>query len=130
MRNLFPGGLFLSLVVACAGAGPAATQGFVEGHLKIVAPREVELNDGTAPTIAPEVYAEYPLIIRSPDGKTEIARVTADAAGNYRAALPPGEYVLDVQGRSPGRVRAQPQRFQVVSGKTARVDMAIDTGVR
>ena len=66
----------------------------------------------------------------SSDGKTEVARVTADERGNYRTALPPGEYVLDVQGRAPGRVRAQPRRFQVVSGKTVRIDMDMDTGVR
>ena len=130
MRNLVPAGLALSLVLACTAAGGSAAPGFVEGHLKIVAPREVELAGGEAPTIPAEVYAEYPLIIRSPDGKTEVARVTADANGNYRTALPPGEYVLDVQGRAPGRVRAQPRRFEVVSGQTARVDMDIDTGVR
>ena len=130
MRNLFPAGLFLSLVVACTAASPAAPTGFVEGHLKIVTPREVELSDGQAPTIPPEVYAEYPLIILGPDGKTEMARVTADEHGNFRTALPPGGYVLDVQGRSPGRVRAQPRRFEIVSGQTVRVDMDIDTGVR
>ena len=118
------------MAAACTAASPAAPTGFVEGRLKIVTPREVELSDGQAPTIAPEVYAEYPLIIRSSDGKTEIARVTADEHGNFRMALPPGDYVLDVQGRAPGRVRARPRRFEVVSGKSARVDMDIDTGVR
>lgn len=128
MKNLIPIGL--SVVLACTAAGDSAPPGFVEGHLKILAPREVELQDGQAPAIGPEVYAEYPLIIRSSDGKTEVARVTADANGNFRTALPPGNYVLDVQGRAPGRVRAQPRRFEIVSGQTARVDMDIDTGVR
>jgi hypothetical protein len=132
VRNLLPPGslLFLAVTVACTAASPATPPGFVEGHLKIVALREVELSGGQAPSIEPEVYAEYPLIIRGSDGETEIARVTADANGNYRTALPPGTYVLDVQGRGPGRVRAQPRRFEIVSGQTARVDMDIDTGVR
>ena len=130
VRNLVPAGLSFSLVLACTAAGGSAQPGFVEGHLKIVSPREVELAGGEAPTIGPEVYAEYPLIILGSDGKTEIARVSADGNGNYRAALPPGNYVLDVQGRAPGRVRAQPRRFEVVSGQTSRVDMDIDTGVR
>jgi hypothetical protein len=120
----------LFLAVACTAAGGTAAPGYVEGHLTIVAPREVELSGGQTPSIAPEVYAEYPLIILSSDGKTEVTRVTADERGNYRTALPPGDYVLDVQGRAPGRVRAQPRRFQVVSGKTVRIDMDMDTGVR
>ena len=130
VRNWIPAGLSLLLTVACMAAGGAAPPGYLEGHLKIVAPKEVELSDGQTPSIAPEVYAEYPLIIRSSDGKTEVARVTADEGGNYRTALPPGDYVLDVQGRAPGRVRAQPRPFEVISGHTSRVDMDIDTGVR
>jgi len=109
-----------------------ATQppGFVEGHLKILSPREVELADGNAPAITAENYAQYPLIILSPGRKKEIARVTADGNGNFRTALPPGDHVLDVQGRARGHVRAKPQRFTVVSNHTVRVDMDIDTGVR
>ena len=118
------------LLVAGNASINAAPVGFVEGHLKIVSPKEVELADGNTPTPSAEAYAEYPLIILSHDGKKEIARVTADEKGNYHVALPPGNYVLDVQGRAPGHVRAKPQQFTVVSNQTVRVDMDIDTGVR
>ena len=104
--------------------------GFVEGHLKILSGKEVELADGNVPGIAAENYAQFPLIIVSRDGKKEIARLTADGDGNYRTALPPGDYVLDVQGRTRGHVRAKPQRFTVVSNQTVRADINIDTGVR
>ena len=104
--------------------------GFVEGHLTIISPKGVELADGNAPAITAENYAQYPLIILSQGEEKEIARVTADGNGNYRTALPPGDYVLDVQGRARGHVRAKPQRFTVVSNQTVRVDMNIDTGVR
>jgi carboxypeptidase family protein len=118
------------LVLATTGSLNAAPPGFLEGHLKIVSAREVELANGNTPTPSAEAYAEYPLIILSQDGKKEIARVTADEKGNYHVALPPGNYVLDVQGRAPGHLRAKPQRFTVVSNQTVRVDMDIDTGVR
>lgn len=105
--------------------------GFVEGHLKIISPKEVELADETPSKIAAATYVDYPLIILSHDGKKEIARVTADENGNYRVALPPGDYILDVQGRPPkGHVRAKPQPFTVASNQTVHVDMNIDTGVR
>ena len=123
--------LCISSVLAGTTSINAAAPGFVEGHLKITSPREVELANGTPASITAESYAEYPLIILSRDEKKEIARVTADANGNYRLALPPGDYILDVQGRPPkGHVRAKPQRFTVTSNQIVRVDMDIDTGIR
>jgi hypothetical protein len=77
--------------------------------------------------VTAEIYAEYPLLILSRGEKKEIARITADTNGNYRAVLPPGDYVLDEQGRVPKRLRAGPQPFTIVSNQTVRVDMDIDT---
>ena len=97
----------------------------------MISPKEVELADERPPTKATaQNYAEYPLIVLSRDGKKEIARITADGNGNYRVALPPGAYILDVQDRDRKHVRAKPQRFTVVSNQTVRVDMDIDTGIR
>ena len=56
----------------------AAPPGFMEGHLKIVSPKEVELADETPSKIIAQNYTDYPLIILSRDGEKEIARVTAD----------------------------------------------------
>ena len=58
----------------------------------------------------------------------EIASVTADGDGNYRAALPIGAYVLDVQDRAQKYVRAKLQRFTIVPNETVHVDMTIDAG--
>jgi hypothetical protein len=116
----------LSLVGEMAGQPP----GFLEGQLKIIPSREVELADGNGPAITTGNYAQYPLIIFDQGGQKEVARVTADANGSYRVALPPGDYVLDVQGRARGHVRAKSHQFTVVSNQTVRVDMDIDTGVR
>jgi hypothetical protein len=118
----------ISLTLAGTESTNATPQGFLEGHLKIVSLKAVEPSDEMPRTVvAPETYSEYPLVILSQDGKKEIARVTADENGNYRVALPPGAYILDVQGRARIHVRAKPQRFTVVSNQTVRVDMDIDT---
>ena len=116
----------------CAGSGliNAAPQGFVEGHLKIISPREVELADETPSEITAQNYADYRLVILSRDQHTAIANVTADENGNYRVALPPGNYVLDIQDRSRRHVRATPQPFTIVANQTVQIDMTIDTGVR
>jgi hypothetical protein len=119
---------FLSLA-SCASVH-AAQPGFLEGHLKIISPREVQLADQTQSQPSDINYADFPLIILSKDRKKEIARVTADPKGNYRIALQPGDYILDVIGRAPGKLRAKPEPFTVVSNKSVRVNMTIDTGVR
>jgi hypothetical protein len=75
---------------------------------------------------AAENYTDYPLVILRQDGQEEIARVTADGDGNYRVALPPGHYTLDVQGRVRRHVRAKPQTFTIVPNQTVRIDMHID----
>jgi hypothetical protein len=128
-QHLVPACVFLLL--AGMTSIDATPSGFLEGHLKIISPKEVELADETPSKITAENYADYPLIILSRDGEKEIARVKADENGNYRVALAPGDYVLDVQGRQPkGHVRAKPQSFTIISNQTVRVDMSIDTGIR
>ena len=126
------------LIVSCLFlrlAGHAASEqavalGFLQGHLRIVSAKPVELADGNGPTVTAETFAEYPLIVLNHDTKKEVFRFIADKNGNYRVALPPGTYVLDVQDRVRKHVRAKPQQFTVVSNETVRVNMDMDTGVR
>jgi len=118
-------------MLAASASIKAAPQGFMEGHLKVVVIRAVEPDN--MPQASPESYAEYPLIILSQDGKSEIARLTADKSGNYRVALAPGAYILalqksSIEERAAERVHATPQPFTVVSNQTVRVDMRIFIG--
>jgi hypothetical protein len=130
LRNKVIAGLIFLMVAVCAAPRDALAPGVMQGHLKIISLKEVELADGNTPKVTAETYSEYPLIILNGETKKEITRVTADREGNYRLTLPPGNYVLDVQGRAPGHVRAKPQHFTVVSNQTVCVDMDIDTGIR
>ena len=117
-------------VLACARSSHVAESGFLEGHLTIVSLAQTE-PAGAAPSKGlAENYADHPLLVLSGAGQAEIARVIADAHGNFRVALPPGAYVLDAQGRGPGRIRAKPKAFSVLSRETVRVDFDLDTGVR
>jgi hypothetical protein len=129
LKSLIIGCVFL-VPMSCLASDNAAPPGFVEGHLKIISPKEVELAEEPSSKSTAGNYADYPLIVLSRDGKKEIARVTADENGNYRVALPPGDYALDVQNRRRRHVRATPQPFTVVSNQTVHVDMNIDTGIR
>ena len=126
VKNLIVGCVFLALAGG-ATSSDALPPGVMEGHLKILSRKPVDIGDENAATVATANYADYPLLILSGDGQKEIARITADTNGNYHAALPPGDYVLVAQRRARRHVSAQPQRFTVVSNQTVRVDMDIDT---
>ena len=120
---------FIYLLLLSSASIAATQSGFVKGHVKIIFSKEVDLADQTQSQANDINYADFPLVVRSHDRKKEIARITADKKGDYHIELPPGDYILDVQ-RKPGRLRAKPEPFKVVSGQTVRVDMTIDTGVR
>jgi hypothetical protein len=87
-------------------------------------------DDMPRPEVKPQSYAQYPLIVLSQEEKKEIARVTADENGNYRVALPPGNYVPDVQDRLAKHIRAAPRPFTVVANQTVDVDMNIVIVIR
>lgn len=131
VKNVIRGCVLLMLIGSAVSSNPVPP-GFVEGHVKIFPLSDVNLaddgnrtNTGTA-----ERYAEYPLVILARDGKKEITQVTVNRNGNYRVELPPGDYILDVQGPESRPVRVKPRPFTVVSSQTVRVDMTIDTGIR
>jgi hypothetical protein len=129
--KLLTAGCVVFALVCSAVPSVAAPPGLLEGHLKILPFSEVDLAGGESTmTTAPQVYSTYPLVVLSSDGKREITRLTADAQGNYRVELPPGDYVLDVHDRVRKHVRAKPIPFSVVSNQTVHVDMDVDTGVR
>ena len=106
----------------------AAPQGFLEGQLKIISHRPVALADENTAPMTARNYADYPLIILTRDETKQIARITADKDGNYRVALPPGAYILDVQRGESAQLRAKPLPFTVISNETVHVDMTIVTG--
>ena len=131
LHRLVCGCAFIGLATSVL-AGDFAGKGVLEGHLKIFPVSDVNLADD-ATAAQPEIqkrYSEYPIIIRSPDTQKEVARVIADANGNYRVPLPPGDYILDIDKRERGNVRAKPRLFTIVSNQSVRVDISIDTGIR
>jgi hypothetical protein len=118
------------LLIGCIQLSDAADPGYLEGQLKIGSRKEVELAEGGPSKHTEQNYPDYPLVILSKAGQKEVAHVTPDQDGNYRVSLPPGDYILDVEGRASSRLRAKPQPFAVVSGQTVRVDMEVASGIR
>jgi hypothetical protein len=117
------------LLMGWAFEQPVAS-GELRGHLKILSMKEAEAADGRVPGVTAEMYAQYPLVVLSADGKQTVSVVTANAQGSYKAELPPGSYLLDVQERVRKHVRARPVPFTITAGQTAHVNLEMDTGVR
>jgi hypothetical protein len=118
--------IFSSLLgIASAKAAP---QGFLEGHLKVVFQMAVEPDDMPRPEVAPGSHAAYPLVILTKEGRKEVARLMANANGNYRAALPPGDYILEVPDQVAKHIRAFPRPFTVISNQTVHVDVTVLSG--
>src|SRR5205807_2317182 len=124
----YPIAVCIFLVLLGTALINAAPQGFLEGQLKIISRRPVELADENTAPMTARNYANYPLIILTRDETKQIARITADKDGNYRVALPSGDYILDVQRGESANLRAKPQPFTVISNATVHVDMTIVTG--
>ena len=133
VRYLIPA--CIVLVVAGTVSVNAAPQGFLDGELKIISAKPVALDDENSsrridekPAAAGTDYANYPLVILSQGEKEQVARITADAHGHYRTALPPGDYILDAEERVRRRLHVKAQPFTIVPNQTVHVDMTIDAG--
>jgi len=121
----------IALLAITAGvADGSAPTGWVEGHLNLTFLKGVDMGDGMPqPTVAPSMYAEYPLIVLTADRREQVARLTADDSGHYRAALPPGNYVLDVENRVRKRLGVRAQPFTVATNETVHVDITVMIGL-
>lgn len=97
--------------------------------MKVVFRTPVEADEMPRSEVAPESYAAYPLVILTKQARKEVARVTADADGNYRATLPPGDYILDAPDQVAKHIRAAPQLFTIAPNQTVHVDMTVFVGV-
>ena len=128
-KHLILGCVFL--IAACCLASDNAPLGFLEGRLRILAAKEVELAEGNASKFSAD-YAEYPLIILSQDGKKEIAACNGGRKWKLSRRAPSGRLHPGCARTAGLRVTSarNRNRSQVVSNQTVHVDMDIDTGVR
>jgi len=122
--------LLISVGLACQASDTNQLSGTLAGHLKIIPLETVSPADGSFPTVTSQTYQSYPLVVLSQDGKQQVAVMTADAQGNFRTALAPGSYILDIQNRVRKHVRATPVPFTITANQTSHVNMEMDTGVR
>ena len=122
----------LTLVGSSLFACAQSPQGFgiLEGHVTIGPLVPVVREGQMEPTPAPEVYASREIVVYRDDGRTEFARLKIDANGNYRAELPVGTYIIDINHLGLDTADGLPMEIEITPEGTTRLDIAIDTGIR
>jgi hypothetical protein len=117
-----------SSLFACTHRPPEF--GIVEGHVTI-GPLVPVIHEGEVePIPAPEAYTAREVVVFKEDGKTEFARLKIDASGNYRAELPVGTYVVDINHIGIDTAAGLPKEIEITNQGVTRLDIDIDTGIR
>jgi|YelNatPaOPRAMG01_1025707.scaffolds.fasta_scaffold09865_4 hypothetical protein len=126
--------IFLALAgcSAVGSIGRPPPDGYLEGTVSVGPLTPVERVGVPTPTPAPEVFTSRGLQIYASDGKTPVASLRFNPDGTYRIALPPGKYVVALlgAGMGPEFSRDLPREVEITRGKTTRLDISIDTGIR
>jgi SanA protein len=101
--------------------------GFIAGSVSIgpFCPVEREDEPCKAP---PEAYTSREVIIYTSNGATVKERGNLDTEGNYKMALPPGNYFVQIEPAGIGPGEKKPAT--VKSKEITTVDFDIDTGIR
>ena len=115
-------------VTATSNASAAGT-GVLEGQVQVTQSIGTRLAEDTSAPQKKVPSAEYPVVVLSKDGRTQVAQVPVNAEGRFRVDLAPGDYLLDVKRQSGRRVRVSARPFTVVAGQTIQVDLDIESGV-
>ncbi len=101
--------------------------GYVSGHVDIGPICPVE-REGMPCKIPPEVYSSRQVIIYESNGNSIKEKGKIDSEGNYKIALAPGKYFVQISPASIGPGEKKPAT--VKSFETTVVDFDIDTGIR
>jgi hypothetical protein len=120
--------LFMLVLIAGAAVAAYRQNGTVEGHLDIGPLRPVQ-RPGQEPKVPPEMYKRYRVEFQLlQNGPTTV--VPVDGRGNFTANLAPGRYRVSVPAKGVVPVPPPAQVVTVLSGKTLKLKIKVDTGIR
>lgn len=112
-------------------SAPASAVGYLEGRADIGPLTPVEKVGVPPPTPSPEICTARGLTVRDAKSDKEVARFSLEGDCTYRVALKPGVYVVDlVRTQRIGGSKDLPKTVEIEAGKTVRLDVSIDTGIK
>ncbi len=114
-------------VTVTKNTGGRIAAGYASGHVTIGPFCPVE-QVGHPCAVPPEAYTSRSVIVYESNGTTVKEKVALDADGNYKIALGPGTYYLQIEPAGIGA--GEKKKVTIVSFETSTVDFDIDTGIR
>jgi hypothetical protein len=123
--------LIRALIVAGCAQQSVPRDGTLAGSITIgpLCPVEQSPPDPNCqPTI--ETFKAWPIGVWNQDRSQRIAALTPDADGAFSQLLPEGTYVVDLKNHRALGGGDLPQTVTITSGKTTRLEISIDTGIR
>lgn len=129
--------IFATLISALAFGSEPKT-GKLVGHVDIGPLSPVE-RPGPKPTVPPEMYKRYTVQILQPGPHNErmrshllrlVTELKLTDKGDFSVDLIPGEYRVGIKSTQP-MIHAPTDQFVTISaGKTTKIAIRIDTGIR
>ena len=105
------------------------SQGFLEGRVVIGPLCPVEPCDLSPEQIA-KIYEERKIIVYTSEKLSIVTIISLDQTGEYRAALNPGKYIVDINRMGMDSSDDVPKEIAIEPGMVVRLDIQIDTGIR
>jgi len=104
----------------------SGSPGLIEGTVTFVG---VPCGPGMPSRVPPcnGPYPNYEIVVYRADGVTIETRASSDKNGNYRISLIPGNYIIYTPS---GPVMKKTNTLSIVSGKTTKLNLVIDVGIR
>ncbi|MFC1974080.1 hypothetical protein ACFLU2_01850 [Chloroflexota bacterium] len=111
----------------CSNVSPET--GILHGIVSIGPISPVE-RPGEVYDIPCEVYEARKIMIYTEEASRLIQQVDIDCDGRYKTDLKPGIYTVDINRIGIDSSSDVPQKVEIKSGLTTRLDIDIDTGIR
>lgn len=136
-KNIFIGSIIIVIIALLyfwfmnpygkSNTGDEENNGYAVGHINIgpICPVQREGEPCPIPT---EAYASREVIIYKMDGKTILKKARLDSGGDYKVALKPGNYLIQINPAGIGE--GEKKEVVIKQSQTEIIDFDIDTGIR
>jgi hypothetical protein len=125
VRFFFIALICMTLIVGCGRNEPP---GILSGRVTIGPLCPVEPCNVPAEKVA-GTYALRTVVVYD-EKDIPVQEITLGPTGDYSVELPPGTYVVDMKKFRIDQVMGAPTTIIIESGKTKKVNIDIDTGIR
>ncbi len=124
----------LAALIVFGGCSNAPEEGLLQGIVS-VGPLTPVITPGQDTTINCQAYSLRKIMVYDESGQNLIKQVDIDCSqeenfARYQVKLEPGTYTIDINHLGVDFSKDVPEKVEIQSGLTTRLDIDIDTGIR